>query len=66
MNSEGRAIHRPVAFNNFAGGIHQHQVRGFDLAEVHAERVYPETLVPFRVAGGDVSGYALIEAELGE
>ena len=34
-----------------------------DQLEVHAERVDPEVVGPLGVAGGDVAGHALVEAE---
>ena len=36
------------------------------MAEAHAERVHPEVVEPLGVAGGDVAGDALLEAELAE
>ena len=42
--------------------IDQQQIGNLDQAEMHAERVDPEMIGLFRIAGRDVSGHTLIEA----
>ena len=46
--------------------VDQDEVAHADLLEVHAEGVHPEVVGQLRVAGGDVTGDAFVEAELAE
>ena len=46
--------------------VHEQNVPDPDLLEVHAERVDPEVVVELGVAGGDVPGRTLVEAEVPE
>src|SRR5258708_34871748 len=52
-----------LALDHFPRGVHQHQVRNPNLAEVHAKRIDPKMIRPLRVARGDVPGHAFVEAE---
>src|SRR5579859_2348796 len=63
VNRECRSIYRVVALDDLAAMVHQNQVRRADLPEMHAERVHPEMVQAFRVAGRDVAGYSFIELE---
>jgi hypothetical protein len=66
VDGEGRLVQRPVALDDGAVVAHQQQVADADVPEVHAERVHPEVVGQFGVAGGDVARHALVEAELAE
>src|SRR5258708_8899549 len=63
VNRECRSIYRAVALDDLAAMVHQNQVRRADLAEMHPERIYPEMVQPFRVAGRDVAGHSFIKCE---
>src|SRR5260370_33794346 len=66
VDGEGGEIDFRAAFDDVSGVIHQNQVRGANLAEVHAERVHPEMIETLRIAGSDVAGDAFVKAESGE
>ena len=59
-------VERPVALDHLALVVDQQEVLDLNLTEVHAERVDPEGVGQLGVAGGDVAGRALAEAELAE
>ena len=66
VDGEGGAVDRPVALDDLALVVEQHQVADPDVGEGLAERVDPEVVGQLRVAGGDVPGDALLVAEVGE
>ena len=66
VNDEGRRVHRPVALDDLTVIVHQDEVFDPNLLEVHAERIHPEVVEQFRIAGGDVTGHALVEPEMTE
>src|SRR5215470_18989448 len=66
MNREGSDIHGAIAFHDFAFCIHQDQVRGANMVEMHAERVDPEMVGAFGIARGDMAGHAFVETKLGK
>src|SRR5260221_8225278 len=66
MNGKGSRVHRMLALHHLSRFAHQNQVRGPDHGEIHAERVDPEVVRLFRVAGGDMAGDSFVIAELGE
>ena len=51
------------ALDDLALVVHEDEVGGPDVAEVHAERVHPEVVGQLGVAGRDVAGDALVEAD---
>ena len=55
-----------VAFDDLTRMAHEDQVGDPDVAEAHGERVHPEVVRQLRVAGRDVPGHALGEAEATE
>ena len=63
VDGEGGDVDRPVALDDLALVVHEDQVGGPDEAERQAERVHPEAVGALRVAGGEVAGHALVEAE---
>src|SRR5580704_3976964 len=63
VDREGRGIHRILPLHHFATMIHENQVRGANLSEVHSEGIDPEMIGAFGIAGSDVSGYAFVESE---
>ena len=63
VDHERRRVQRPVALDDLALVVHEEQVLDPDVLEVHAERVDPEVVGQLGVAGGDVAGRALVEAE---
>ncbi len=66
VNGEGCAVDRILPFHHLAVVVYQNQIGDANLAEVHAERIDPEMIEVFGVAGGDVSGDAFIESEARE
>jgi hypothetical protein len=70
MDGEGGAVQpgRDLGrrLDDLAGMADQHQVRDLDPREVHAERIDPEVVGQFRIAGGDVAGPAHVEAVAAE
>src|SRR3989442_3694525 len=66
VNRKGRGIQGILAFHHLAAMIHQDQVRDADLAEVHPERIHPEVIPAFWIAGGDVACHSFVEAEAGK
>ena len=66
VDGERGRVDRPVALDHLAVVVDQDQVGDPDVAEVHAEGVDPEVVESLGVAGGDVAGHALVEAELRE
>jgi len=62
----GGLVHLARAFDDLAVRVHEQQVLHADAPEVAAEGVHPEVVGALRVAGGDVAGHALVEAEAGE
>ena len=63
VNCERRCIHRILSFHYVAAVIHENQIRGANLAEVHPEWIHPEMIQLLRIARGDVSCHSLVEAE---
>ena len=63
VDGEGGDVDRPVALDDLALVVHEDQVGGPDQAEREAEGVDPEAVGALRVAGGEVAGHALVEAE---
>ena len=63
MNCERCGIDGQITFDDIAVMVDPNQVGDLDLAEVDAERVYPKRVGEFRVACGNVTGYAFIKAE---
>ena len=66
MDRERGGVEGTLAFDDLAGVIHAEQGRHPHMAEVLADPVDPETIGMLRVAGGDVAGDSLVEAELRE
>ena len=66
VDHERGRVHRPGALDDLAPVVHEQEVLHPDLLEVHAERVDPEVVEQLGVAGGDVAGRALVEAEVPE
>jgi hypothetical protein len=66
MDRECCNVDRMSAFNHLARRVNQNQVGDPDPPEVHAERVYPEVIRPFRIARRNVSCRAFVETELGK
>ena len=66
MDRECSRVYRPVALDHFAAAIHQHQIGNADVTEIDAKRVHPETLRIFRIAGGDMAGYAFVKPVAGK
>ena len=66
VDRERGAVDRRVALDDLALVVDQDQVGDPDVAEVHAERVDPEVVEVLGVAGRDVAGDALVEAEPAE
>ena len=64
--AKAAALTRPGALDDLALVVDQEQVAHPDLLEAHAERVHPEVVGQLGVAGGDVAGDALVEAEVAE
>lgn len=62
MNGEAGRVDRPVAGQDVAFVIDELQVRHADLAEMLRQRIDPELLGKLRIARGDVSRQALVEA----
>jgi hypothetical protein len=61
VDGESRNVHRLRSFDDGAAGVDPNEVGGPDLAEADAERIDPECVTVFRIAGGDVAGDALTE-----
>ena len=66
MDRERGLVERPLALDDRALVADEQQVADPDVAEVHAERIDPEVVGQLGVAGGDVAGHALVEAESAE
>ena len=66
VDHERRRVHRPVALDDLAVVVDEDEVLHPDLLEVHGERVDPEVVEQLGIAGRDVAGDALVEAELAE
>src|SRR5437870_3798894 len=66
MNRKSGEIDFSMAFDDFAGVIHQNQVGGANPAEVQAKRIHPEMIEALGVACGDVAGDAFVKTEFGE
>ena len=63
VDGEGGHVHRPVALDDLALVVHEDEVGRPDEPEGHAEGVHPEAVGALGVAGGEVAGHALVEAE---
>src|SRR3989442_6905925 len=66
VDGKGRGIRVIVAFHHLAAMINQDQVRDEDLAKVNPERIHPEVIPAFWIAGGDVACHSFVEAEAGK
>src|SRR3984893_4073806 len=66
MDREGRSIHRVFSFHDLALMIHKNQIPGANLAEMHADRIDPEMIEFFGIAGGDMSRDAFVEPKTRE
>ena len=66
VDDEGGGVDRHVALDHLPLVVDQDEVGDPDVAEVHGEGVHPEVVGALGVAGGDVPGHPLVEAELGE
>jgi hypothetical protein len=66
VDTECGVVDRALALKEFAVMVDEDQVGDADLAERHPEGVDPEGRGVLRIAGRDVSGHALGEAEAGE
>ena len=66
VDGEGGPVDLAGALDNVAVLVDQQEVGHLDVPEVHGERVDPEVVGQLGVAGRDVAGHALVEAELGE
>ena len=66
MDGERRLVDVVVALDDVAAVVDADQVRGTHVRERHAERVDPERVRLDRVARGDVTRNAFLEAELRE
>jgi hypothetical protein len=66
VDGEGGQVHRPVAVDHLTSVVDQDEVLHADHLEVHAERIDPEVVEELGVAGGDVTGNALVEPEMPE
>ena len=63
VDGEGGTVDGPVALDHLTVVVDPDEVRGPDEAEGQAERVHPERVGELGVAGGEVAGHALVEAE---
>jgi hypothetical protein len=66
VDDEAGRVDPSGAFQHGAVGVDQQQVTDFEVSEVHRERIDPEAVGVFGVAGGDVTAGALVEAVPGE
>ena len=66
VDDECGRVQRPIAVDDLAPVVHEHEVPHPDLLEVHPERVDPEVVEQLGVACGDVPGRTLVEAEVPE
>ncbi len=66
VDGERGLVDRPVALDHGAVVVDEDEVGDPDQVEAEAERVDPEQLGVLGVAGGDVAGDALVEAEAPE
>ena len=66
VDGERRRVDGVVALDDLALVVHEDEIATPDRAEVHRERVDPEVVGELGVAGGDVAGDALAEAERAE
>ena len=66
VDGEGGLVDGLRAVHDLAVVADQQQVADPDVAEVHTERVDPEVVGQLGIAGRDVAGHALVEAELAE
>src|SRR3984957_16772254 len=66
MDREGRSIHRVFSFHDLALMVHKNQIRSANLPEMHAERIDPEMIEFFGIAGGDMSRDAFVEPKTRE
>ena len=66
VDGERRLVDGAVAHDDPTVVADEYQVRDLDLGEGDAQRIHPEVVGELRVAGGDVTGHALVEAELAE
>jgi hypothetical protein len=66
VDGEGGKVHWIAALNHLALVVDEDQVAHPDVLEGQSERVDPEVVRQLGVAGGDVAGHALLEAELAE
>ena len=66
VDGEGGPVDRHVPLDHLALVVDQDEVGDPDVTEVHAEGIDPEVVEALGVAGGDVPGHPLVEAELGE
>jgi hypothetical protein len=62
MNGKGRDVHRSGTFDDIALAVDADEVRGLYEAEVHPERIDPESVRKLRIARCDVAGHSLAEA----
>src|SRR5690348_15282632 len=62
VNGKSCGVHGIFALHHLAMLVHQYEVGGANLPEVHAEGIHPEMVGALRVAGGDVAGHALVES----
>lgn len=66
VDGEGCGVYGAIAVEDLAAGVDQDQIRYANMTEVHAKGIDPKTMGIFRVAGGNVSGDAFIEAVAGK
>ena len=63
MDGECRFVHRQNAFDHVAAVIHAEQVGHLDMAEMHAERIDPESVGELGITRRDVTGHALVKTK---
>ena len=66
VNCKGSEINFGVAFDDFAGMIHQDQVGSANLAKVQTEGIDPKMIEALGIARCDVAGDAFIKTKFGE
>lgn len=66
VDREGRTVDAVAALDDLAVVVDEQQVADLDVLEGDAEGVDPEVVGELGVAGGDVAGDALLEAEAAE
>ena len=66
MEYERCPVDRAIADHHLARVVHQQQVADAHAVERQRERINPEVIREFRIAGGDVAGHAFPEPQPAE